>query len=227
MRGQTVILENHEVQAVGEVRLLRLRQLDLQDLRSRPAPSLSSRAASVGGGWPPGAGCCATSGTIVTAHASATTCPVACVITWPPFAGSGLRAVVTTVRPVFTRYCLATRCTSAAVTFAMLLGARVDEIRVVVEHRVLRRAATARCSELPSTVHETSARAGPRLLDLPVCDRARSSASRSPRRSPLRDPRPSCRAARADDAEQAWTRGSRRIRRTTFVASCFSRTIAS
>ncbi len=39
-------------------------------------------------------------------------------------AAAALGTVMTTVRPVLTRYCFATRCTSAAVTLAML-SARV------------------------------------------------------------------------------------------------------
>ena len=95
-----------------------------------------------------------------------------------------------------------------------MLSARVlIEIRLVVEHRVLREQDRA-LQRAADTVHETRARAGPRLLDLPVGDRAGLHLLDLRRRSPLRDPRPTCRAATMPTTLNRPDRGSRRIRRT-------------
>ncbi len=222
-----MILENDEVQAVGEIRLLRPRQLDLQDLRSRPVLCPSSRALPSAAAGRAGAGCCAASGAMAAANASERR-----VIRFASSSHGSLRrrCLRSSSRPlcgpVFTRYCRATRCTSAAVTFAMLSARVLIQIRLVVEHRVLREQDRA-LQRASYTVHETRARAGPRLFDLPVCDRAGLQLLDLLCRSRLRDRRPSCPAG---VMPTTLNRPGPRLSpdpADTFVASCFSLTIAS
>ena len=117
---QPMILEHHQVHAVGEVGLLRPRQLHLQHLvrdgrlaldddTLRRLRRLLRRRLVVGA-------CAesAASGTAATARRARSALGHYRPPFWPPAAGAGF--VITTVRFSGTRYFFATRCTSAAVT---------------------------------------------------------------------------------------------------------------
>ena len=112
---RAMILDNDEVNAVREVRLLRLGQLDLQDFLVDRRLALQDRARLLGR-----VALLAHRRSLGGEHAAERngedggTQALHCA---PPLAGAAAGMVITTERFSLVKYFLATRCTSAAVTF--------------------------------------------------------------------------------------------------------------
>ena len=133
---QTMILEHHQMQSVRQIRLLRSRQLDLQDVIRHRCLALQHHLRRRWCRWP-GAGACPEARRRSRASTRERR-PVSCRHHWPPSrAAAGLGIVSTTLRP-FSQVLLGDALHVGRCDLGDHVGARVDPIGVVVEQRVLR-----------------------------------------------------------------------------------------
>ena len=168
---RAMILDHDEVDAVREIRLLRLRQLDLQHLLVDRRLALQDRARLLGRvalrrrRRQPGRRARAPSAQTATMAIDGASLRTSL----RPAAAFGI--VITTERFSLVRYFFATRCTSAAVTF-LSLSARVLIRLGLSKNSAYSPSWMARCSVLVTAAACCRTRAVVRLLDLPVRNRA-------------------------------------------------------